>query len=320
MKLLTVVLAVTSLAMAGTSGYLWQKLEAERQRADAEVALRLAQESRLQRHAQLQALQEGEGNEPPGPAMFGVATVGGPIAPAAPAAVDPQAEPSAGARMQRERMNPYSTPKGREMMRLFSKVGNKRTYADLIKQLGLEGPQAEALLNALADQQERELELFQQMRTDAGTRVSRESMEVARRDLQTQTQAQVASLLGADTAQQLAEYQASLGERMQVQQLAEQLDALALPLSEQQQQQLLVVMTQEKAAFPQPQWDSTDPKAHEAELDWREEVSRRVLARATSILSSDQHREVSEIQTWQTSTQRQAMNRSRPREFRLDNP
>lgn len=317
MKILTVALTLTTLVLAGTSAYLWRQLEGERQRgAEVELALEKARQIRAPAPDELMDEVSAETAAPSTPGA------GIPMAQAGESATqEPPAESQDVRRMRRERMSPYATPQGREMMRLTNKVTNKRAYGDLIKQLGLKDADAEALLNALADQQEREFEAIQQMRRAGQQRVDRETFESVQRDSQTQTQAQVASVLGANTAQKLADYQATLGERTQVQQLSEQLDALGMALDDRQKEQMIAAMTEEKAAFAQPKWSWDDPKAREAQLDWREQFDRRVLARATSILSSEQHRQITEIQTWQTTVQRQALNRPQlPRGIRRDNP
>ncbi|WP_129778023.1 hypothetical protein [Peristeroidobacter soli] len=318
MKTLTVALTATSIALAGTSVYLWRQLEGERQRvALAEAALETARTAVpvVPAHEPI----EDTSTETAGPNALATVLPGARVTESGAQEFPTEAPEARG--MRRERMNPYATTQGREMMRLMNKVGNKRAYADLIKQLGLKDSEAEALLNALADQQEREFEAIRQARSSGQGRMDREAMESVQRDAQTQTQAQVASVLGANTAQKLSDYQATLGERMQVQQLSEQLDAFGLALSDQQEEQMIAAMTEEKAAFPQPKWNWDDPKARETNLEWREQFNRRVLARATSILSSEQHRQISEIQTWQTSLQRQGMNRpQRPRGMRPDNP
>ncbi|MFC4313766.1 hypothetical protein ACFPN2_32130 [Steroidobacter flavus] len=318
MKILTVALTATSIALAGTSAYLWRQLDGERQKVVA-AELALAKARTAVPDARPHESMEDASVEPAGPNALATALPGARVAEAG--AQESPAESPEARFMRRERTSPYATPQGREMMRLMNKVGNKRAYGDLIKQLGLKDSEVDALLNALADQDEREFETFQQARRSSEGRVDREALETARRDVQTQTQAQIASMLGASTAQKLSDYQATLGERMQVQQLSEQLDAFGLKLTDAQEEQMIAAMSEEKAAFPQPKFNWDDPKARETNLEWREQFNRRVLARSTSILSSEQQRQISEIQTWQTSMQRQGMNRpQRPRGMRPDNP
>lgn len=325
MKIVTIILVALTGALAFASFNLFSRLEAERTRADTEAALRQTWEKRakeLERGSRgrrfgddTRAADASEGPAAQSPAGTDRSSSAQPVG-GMPASSESRRERMELARRQRELFNPYSTPEGRELMRVQSKAANKRLYADLMRKLNLTPEETDAFLNVLADQQARENEVMQALfRQD--TRPDRAAQQRLQNEMRAQTQTELASRLGSSRAEQYANYRASLPERMQVGQYADQLDALNLPLKEEQKDRFMTAMVEEKSATPEPEYpDFRDIQARETRLRWQEDYNRRLLDRTSAFLSADQHRHIEESLNWQLRRERsqlEQMNQARER-------
>ncbi|MEJ1964540.1 MAG: hypothetical protein WDO56_24510 [Gammaproteobacteria bacterium] len=197
------------------------------------------------------------------------------------------------------------TPQAREVVRLQSKVNNKKLYGDALKKMGLGADQSDALLDLLSDQQVRQNESDRLLRRD------RAALEQARAELQGRSDNEIAALIGPDKAAQFGSYQKTLPERMQVNNMADQLDALNLPIHDDQKEQLVNIMVEEKQNLPpQPEAASfRNPEVLEARIEWQQSYNRAVLDRASSLLTPGQYNQVRSIQDMQINMQQQMLQR-----------
>lgn len=305
-KILTPVLAIACTVLAISSVYLLSEVRAERARASTEADARASWEKRAR------DLMSRDGARLPlasaGPGR--VEDTGVPGSTAAAPNEPPAAASNAGESSRRlerippTRFNPSNTPQGRELLRVQARTGAKRAYGELIKKLNLTAEQAETLMKLLVDQQERERDAFERL----GERRDLSAINQLRNELLSQSQSEIVSLLGQEKGQQFTKYQSTLGERAQVSYFADQLDALNMPLSESQKEQLVGVLSEEKTAVPEPQPASWRERgAREAQLSWREDYYRRVFDRASGFLNAEQERRLREHQDLQMSVERQQM-------------
>ncbi|MEJ0037913.1 MAG: hypothetical protein WDO68_17870 [Gammaproteobacteria bacterium] len=302
MKSLTTTLAIATVALAATSIYLATELHAAREQAQARPASLFAAKAR---RAADQSVADLPGAGAASAAHSGATPPARTPTPAAlPGNPDPQER---AVRPQRGGgLDILNSPQGREMMRVQMKAGSKRTYADAIQKLALGRDKSDALLNLLADQQLREADTSSLLRGD------RTAMEQARAQLQSKSESEINALLGPEKATTFAAYQKSLPERSQVNYYAEQLDALNLPMRDDQKEQFVSIMMDVKQGLPaQPQPTTfRDVDAMQARVDWQASYDRAVLDRASSVLTSEQYNHIRSVQEWQLSMQQQSLQRS----------
>ncbi|MEJ0038716.1 MAG: hypothetical protein WDO68_22015 [Gammaproteobacteria bacterium] len=196
-----------------------------------------------------------------------------------------------------------STPQAREMLRFQVMASNKKRYADEIKKLALSPAQAEALLNLLADQQMRQIETAQSLATDPAAATQ------AREELQSRADSEIASLLGSEKAAQFSAYEKSQGERMQVNNYADQLDAINLGMRDEQKEQLVNIMVEAKKNLPPSPLpnDPRDNQAMQARFDWQSSYNHAVLEGASSVLTPEQFDHIRSMQEWQLNLQQQSL-------------
>jgi hypothetical protein len=290
-------LAIAATAFAGSSLYLWQQLDLERERS-AQVAdtarqlnARIAQLE--QTRQQFMHVRASNGTTVSG--AFGAGPA--PAVPAARGAVDPtEPRSEAGWVAEMPRQRPAAVDK---MMRWQIRADHKRQYADIGTALGLGKDQARQLIDLLADQQ------LAQFDTYANSGWSRDPAEARRKleDAQRANAAAVEELLGPEKAQALQEYQRSLPARQEFQLLVDQLEGNDVTLTPEQHRKLLAVYLEERQRVPMPSFDAgqtPNPDAyHQAYTNWQNDYSERVSAEARNILDATQLTAFNEVQDWQ---------------------
>jgi hypothetical protein len=192
-----------------------------------------------------------------------------------------------------------------KMMRTNLRANNKRLYADIGERLGLSKEDTSKLIDMLTDQQ---VDNFGHMRgsnVDAAERKSQ--MDEARRE----DQAELENFLGASKAAELRDYQETIPARMEMEQLARQLEGADATLTDAQQKRMLAALVEERKRIPMPQFsENTNPDEYsKAYAEWQNDYNERVNAQARSILNSDQMTAYSDYQQWQKEMQQHMVTR-----------
>lgn len=210
---------------------------------------------------------------------------------------------------------PGRTEAFQKMMRSQVRANNKRMYADLGKQLGLNKEDTSKLIDLLTDQQ---VEGFARMRESGPM----EQAEIKRRldDASRAHQAELEAFLGVSKMEQLRDYQATIPARQELEALARQLDGSDAPaLSDEQQKRLLTALVDERKRIPMPKIsDSTTSEDYsKAYSQWHSDYNERVNAQANSILDTEQLTAFSEYQQWQKEMREQGSFRRQGRGQRV---
>jgi hypothetical protein len=320
MRAVVLVLLVTTSAFAVTTVQFAKRASAERERADAELALRQTTEARVreleQARSQLEqqlALAQSLTN---GPVERAPEHATPPLAPSR--VTQSTAEPSGPkAEWTVTRLQPsgdLTNGSGRAMalprppaslMRAQARSSVRRMHWDVGKVLGLSDEETEKLLNLLADQQARQFDA----RMERG---DFQSVRQAMEDARARNDAEIAQLIGPHRMQQWMEYQSTLAERSQIASLDAQFETAGMPLTADQRTQLVEALLEAKKQFPPPppaQGTLTEDVIAQNQ-QWQEEVNRAVLERARSILSREQYEHYVALNEWQSQMRQLAIGRA----------
>jgi hypothetical protein len=213
-------------------------------------------------------------------------------------------------------------PAMRDMIKSQQKVMISQMYGGLFKDLNLTPDAKEKLSAILADSQMRNVEAAQGMfGKDAGADAAKDLQKLTE-DAKQQTDSDVRALLGDDGFAKYQDYQKTMGERMQLDQLKTNFEAANIPLQGTQSAQLLQIMQEEKASFPPviPTDNSQVTKnlqelmtqdKIDQQLHWMEEYNSRVARRAKEVLTPDQFKQYQEFQTQQANMQKLGLKMAR---------
>jgi hypothetical protein len=203
-------------------------------------------------------------------------------------------------------------PNMREFMRSQQKGAIKKMYGPLIADLKLPPEQQQKLTDLLLDQQmqtiERSQDIFKEGKMDfqKASEVSKEAEKGSEGAIQ--------DLLGPEKFAEFQDYKKNMGERMQLGEFKEQMQEAGSPVREDQTKQMLAVIKEERERYP-PVFDAnapgeTDPAAvfndgrMERQLEWQEELNRRVQERVASVLTPEQLKAYTSLQEQQLSMQK----------------
>jgi hypothetical protein len=211
-------------------------------------------------------------------------------------------------------------PAMKEMVRSQQKIMAQKMYGPLCRDLNLAPEQKDQLMGLL---QEHQMAAVEQAGALFGSGESDQTkISSALKDKEKELDTQVKSLLGEEKFAQYSAYKTTLGERMQLDQLRQQLEGGNAPLQDEQMQSLLQVMKEERdktppvipnkkgegaANFAQMLTDETMEK----QFQWQEDLNRRVLERAGQILTPQQLKEYTDFQTQQLTMQKAGMRMAR---------
>lgn len=139
-------------------------------------------------------------------------------------------------------------PDYREAVRLQARTTYSRQYPGVTEELGFDPTQAEEFFAMLAEQQLRVDEqmqpLWDEMPNDpASAQARHENVQKAAAELQRSNEAEIAERFGADKLQAWKEYQSTLGQRWQLEQMRATLASQGLPLSPEVSKPMLKAMT-----------------------------------------------------------------------------
>jgi len=298
MKTPMLALVIAAVACAASSLYLWHELGAARVRA-AQV-----EESSRQLQARIAELEQARARfaqqrmstapvfaaGPPGH--------GAPPPPGSPASPNTAITAASAPGASVEDWQPPSPERSaafKKVMRAQFRAANKRMYADLGTELGLDKETTSKLIDLLTAQQ---VDGFDQFTPGADPADSERKLA----ELQRQNKAAIEDLIGTEKAQSLEEYQQSMPARAEFEMLARQLEANDSPLTPEQGKRLRAVYVEERARIPQPAYEETggtSDKYVKSMADWEEDYNRRVSDAAAGILNSQQLTTYNDIQQWQ---------------------
>lgn len=209
-------------------------------------------------------------------------------------------------------------PAMREMMRSQQQSAIKMMYGGLLKQLNLTPEEKEKFMGILTDLQLKTIENAQGIFGNDPDAPDAAEKNQTIADLKKQADAEIKDLLGDERNQQFKDYQANLGERMQIDQLQTRLQTENVPLQDQQAAQLLEVMKFEKAAAPAPiPTDANENPANlkglltsetiDKQIQWMTDYNQRVLDRAAGFLTPEQLKSYREMQEQQAAMQQMGL-------------
>jgi hypothetical protein len=182
-----------------------------------------------------------------------------------------------------------------KMMRTNVRANNKRMYADIGEKLGLSKEDTSRLIDMLTDQQVNNFGDMQVSNIDGAER--RRLMDEAHRD----GQAEIENFLGASKAAALREYQETIPARMEVDQIARQLEGVDATLSDEQRKRMVAALVEERKRIPAPQWSgSATPEEYTKSFnEWQADYNERINNQVHSILNTEQMTAYSDYQQWQ---------------------
>ena len=204
-----------------------------------------------------------------------------------------------------------SDPAMKEMMRSQQKTMINTMYGSLFKELNLSPEEKQKFSELLLDQQMKTMEAGMGVFEEGGLTSVAESVSAQQKE----SEEQLKALLGEERFTQYQEYQKTVGDRVQIDQLRQQMETAGTPVQEAQLGQLLALMKEERERTPPP--ISQDPQAAfanaekmlsgeamENQMAWQEEMNRRVLERAATVLTPDQLKAYEQFQTQQINMQK----------------
>lgn len=211
-------------------------------------------------------------------------------------------------------------PAIKEMIRSQQKMVMQKMYGPLLKDLNLPSEQKDRFMELLLSQQMSAVEnagaLFKEGDTD------KTEAAKAMKDKQTELESNLKTLLGDDKFAQYQDYTKTMAERMQLDQFRQQLDSGSLPLQEDQAKSLMQAMKEEREkvppVVPSKVGDSPadyakalSPENLDKQVQWQEDVNRRVQERAAQILTPEQLKEFTDFQNQQLNMQKVGMKMAR---------
>jgi hypothetical protein len=215
-------------------------------------------------------------------------------------------------------------PEAQKVIRQQQRAMVDQLYSPLVKQLGMAPDEAEKFKDLVADNMMKTaLSSFSMFDASASTNRAEQISQIG--NDQKAFDEQVREFLGESGYAQYKDYQASVGERMQLNQFQQQNAGSDHPITDQQAQQLLAIMQEEKknvaASTGQPVYGSGNDQAKlqamlsseqsDQMIQSMETVNQRVYDRASAVLSPDQMASFGTFQTNQLQMMRMGMTMAR---------
>lgn len=277
MNILSSILAVATAGLGFACAHLYSELDAARSRAGPQAAACRKEQAQLaasQRECVAFETDAMQGGERPLLSAAGVNTNAGELL------VSENHHGTAGSCAGTG--TSLAAARGRELARRHE-AASRRIYSGLGQELKLSPEQEGQLLSLLLEQRNEQVET---MRQHAGDRAA---MTHAMHELRREDETELMTVLG-DKYLQFEDFRKSMGERMQTEQVALQLEAANIPLREDQRKGLLAAMVEERDRKPRPAWVPGVPIQEEAakQQEWQADYEVRVRDRASSVLTSDQ--------------------------------
>ena len=211
-------------------------------------------------------------------------------------------------------------PAMREMMREQQKAMINMMYGGLFKELNLSPEEKDKFKELLTESQMGKVAAAQGLLGGQQDEATTAAAKQAVADAKKQADADIKALLGEGRYAQYEDYQKNVGERMQLDQLKNQLAGENVPLRDEQNAQLLQIMKEEKLALPpaisteqseMPSKDTFTAQKMDEQLKWMEQYNQRVGERAKSVLTPEQFINYQKFQEQQASMQKLGMQMAR---------
>jgi hypothetical protein len=211
-------------------------------------------------------------------------------------------------------------PAMKQMIRSQQKSMMNIMYGGLFQELDLTSEQKEKLTELLLDSQLGSME--QASSFFDGDAAARAEANQAVAEAKKQSDEKIKALLGEEEFAQYEEYRNDIGDRMQLDQFKKQMQDGPSALQDEQTKQLLALMKDEKAKVPPVVPDKSEQPAQnleallkdetlEKQLQWQEDLNRRVRERASAVLTPEQLKQFSEFQASQLNMQKLGMKMAR---------
>ncbi len=206
-------------------------------------------------------------------------------------------------------------PEMKKMVRGQQKAMLDLMYSGLFKQMRLSPDEQKSLTDLLLDAQMSQVEKAGSLLGGGEAGPDAAQARQAMEDEKKASEARIKELLGDDRFAEYQEYQKTIGERMQVNQLQSKMESAHLPLQEPQVAQLMQFMQEEKTRVPPvlPTGQNANPadlkslmtaENLDKQMQWFDDYNQRVLGRAASVLTPDQLKVYQDFQEQQTSMQK----------------
>jgi hypothetical protein len=225
---------------------------------------------------------------------------GGATGDAATAASGEQSE-KRGANFMKGFAKMFTDPESKKAMRGQQSMVVRMMYGDLAKELGLSREEANQLMELLTERQmtmaTRGMELM------GGDGADPKKVEASGKEIEqsrAEYDAQIKGLLGEARAKKFAEYERTVGDRMQMQQYQQAFTAAGVPLQDTQRDSLIAIMQEERMKMPESPFQPGNQNAAaqikamqtgeglDQAMRQMEEFNARVLPRARALLSPEQ--------------------------------
>ncbi len=208
-------------------------------------------------------------------------------------------------------------PAMKEMLRTTQKAAMNSMYGSLFKELNLPADQKEKLTGILLDQQMQSMESAGGMFDNDGKPDLAKIGEAAK-ETQRQSDENIKALLGDDKFAEYQEYKKTMGERVQIDQFKQQMEGTGSALKDDQFKQLMSMIKEEREKSPPVISDDSNESvanleklvsgdSMEKQMQWQEDLNRRVLERAGQVLSAEQLKAYGDFQTQQLNMQKFGM-------------
>jgi hypothetical protein len=212
-------------------------------------------------------------------------------------------------------------PAMKEMMRSQQRTMVNKMYGPLFKDLNLSGEQKEKFMQLLLDQQMSSMDKADTF-FDSDGKFDPAKIAEATKAQETQGTEEIKALLGDDQFAYYQDYKKTMGDRMQLEQLKDQLDGTKSALKDNQMKDLLLLIADERSKNPSLISEDSPTSAadlekmfsadgFEKQLQSQEEMNQRVIARAGPILNQEQLQAYADFQKQQLNMQRLGMTMAR---------
>ncbi len=289
MKAPTAILLTTTVLLGASSVYLWYELAAARGDLDASADVT----RRLNAHLSELERLHGSQNLPYSAQQLSVPPYA--IASTAPdsasGVIDMKNTTFSVPRVQ------VDSPAMQRMMRNQARANMLRDYRDLVAQLGLNDEDANKFYDLVSERQSLRIHSDPLDETNSNAFTQRKKEQ------------EIASLIGNSGMQALKEYEQSLGARLEVDQMRDELNAAELPMSDAQRKRLIKAALEEQQQFPRLTFTAEMPEKEiqKLSLAWEREHTERILAQARLVLTTDQYRIYEDVRQSQLEMQEQVM-------------
>jgi hypothetical protein len=279
-------LALISTLLIAAIGYLLLALQRERGRAEEQVRETAALRAELSHVIEIRERLDNEVHELRA-ASAKASRDGAPAAqPSSLSAAVPERGPGVGGPV------PPASWKPPELSTEQRQAMTRRRYGTVFRELGFSEEQIEALLPVLVAQDKLTTAL-----RPAADRATSPSNPDATRD-----RAEIAAIVGSEKAAQFETARKTLPARSQLSFVRMQLDEAGSPISEDQRQKLLAVMSRhEQPAVPTPVPGEPPEQTADRFRTWQAERDRQFREDSESILTPQQKKRLDEMQSLQSA-------------------